>query len=554
MEVLVSTLTPRILCRSVDGKVHRTTATYPSHADTACGKLYLDCTFFWTDGSPDLPLEVQRAKRCRECFGEWVSAAEVIRVYGVEGATGLGKCGGLEWRGPQTQVQVPQPDRPPMMAVCPGSEARCLPAIPSAPVKPQWTIHLPLPEPLETLIAELSQHHLGDGDELGVLGRQAGALVEASRHARRRMEESLKSIPITFTFAEPSPTEAELAEMRRRVEAASPGPWEWWTSNSIRRLSGPDGKDGGVLHAVVHRDGVPDVEVREEDMAFIAAARRDFVRLLDEVERLRGEVRAAEKKAHPLLVSNEAGTLTLMPEGEALTPGQRAVLVAANQWFKAWFSPEVRDGRERERLAAHDAMESAVRALREAPASIVVRNGEAERVDAPVIVHPVTCEVGHLWARPEGSINLSCPDCFRLRGGIGARADLARWCRMNRWTDVGGKTWEPDFSASPSGWREVRTDERPVGTFDVVEVMGGPEARKVAEAQAAAYLESMPAPARVAREAGRAAGGSTGPTARGWTCGRCGRERPHESLQLTERGPECLDAEDCGLARLEAKR
>lgn len=52
----------------------------------------------------------------------------------------------------------------------------------------------------------------------------------------------------------------------------TPGPWEWWTSNSYRRLSGPDGKDGGVLHATVLRDGQPDVVCRDADRALIAAA------------------------------------------------------------------------------------------------------------------------------------------------------------------------------------------------------------------------------------------------------------------------------------------
>ena len=38
---------------------------------------------------------------------------------------------------------------------------------------------------------------------------------------------------------------------------ATPGPYEQWTSNSIWRLTGADGKDGGVLSAVSAKDGVP---------------------------------------------------------------------------------------------------------------------------------------------------------------------------------------------------------------------------------------------------------------------------------------------------------
>jgi len=54
----------------------------------------------------------------------------------------------------------------------------------------------------------------------------------------------------------------------------TPGPWEWWTSNSFLRLSSEaDGKDGGVICPTVSRsDGHPDLIVKREDMALIAAA------------------------------------------------------------------------------------------------------------------------------------------------------------------------------------------------------------------------------------------------------------------------------------------
>jgi hypothetical protein len=60
---------------------------------------------------------------------EWAPALAVVRRYGVEGATELGKRGLLEWRGPSVEVQV----APEYIVLCPGSEARCLPAVPSAP-------------------------------------------------------------------------------------------------------------------------------------------------------------------------------------------------------------------------------------------------------------------------------------------------------------------------------------------------------------------------------------------------------------------------------------
>ena len=54
----------------------------------------------------------------------------------------------------------------------------------------------------------------------------------------------------------------------------TPGPWKWWTSNSFLRLSSEvDGKDGGVICPTVSRsDGHPDLIVKREDMALIAAA------------------------------------------------------------------------------------------------------------------------------------------------------------------------------------------------------------------------------------------------------------------------------------------
>lgn len=54
----------------------------------------------------------------------------------------------------------------------------------------------------------------------------------------------------------------------------TPGPWEWWTSNSWRRLrSNPaNGRDVGVIVPFVAPDGHPDLEVSAADMRLIAAA------------------------------------------------------------------------------------------------------------------------------------------------------------------------------------------------------------------------------------------------------------------------------------------
>lgn len=78
----------------------------------------------------------------------------------------------------------------------------------------------------------------------------------------------------------------KLSELKAAALAATPGPWEWFTSNSMARLSStPSGKDGDVLSAFRAFDGVPCVSVSQRDMAFIAAANPAVViALLAELE------------------------------------------------------------------------------------------------------------------------------------------------------------------------------------------------------------------------------------------------------------------------------
>src|SRR5678816_275963 len=87
-----------------------------------------------------------------------------------------------------------------------------------------------------------------------------------------------------------------LEPIIERLKRASPGPWEWWTSNSFRRLSGPDGHDGGIACAVIAHDGVPDISIREGDMDLIAHARMDLLNLVREVKDLRAELRKRRAK------------------------------------------------------------------------------------------------------------------------------------------------------------------------------------------------------------------------------------------------------------------
>jgi hypothetical protein len=54
--------------------------------------------------------------------------------------------------------------------------------------------------------------------------------------------------------------------------ARPPGPWEWWTSNSWRRLTHE--REGDVLCPIVCRDGHPDINISEAMMEWIVAMER----------------------------------------------------------------------------------------------------------------------------------------------------------------------------------------------------------------------------------------------------------------------------------------
>lgn len=59
----------------------------------------------------------------------------------------------------------------------------------------------------------------------------------------------------------------ELQELAICSAELPDGPWECWTSNSFRRITGPDGRDGGVLSGIKQRsDGHPDLSMRESEV------------------------------------------------------------------------------------------------------------------------------------------------------------------------------------------------------------------------------------------------------------------------------------------------
>ncbi|EIZ9234941.1 hypothetical protein SNN61_002551 [Cronobacter sakazakii] len=77
----------------------------------------------------------------------------------------------------------------------------------------------------------------------------------------------------------------------------TPGPWEWWTSNSFLRLSSQaTGKDGGVIDSYAMSDGHTSLSVSKADMALIAAA-PDLLEALNSIMELqtRGYVVLGDK-------------------------------------------------------------------------------------------------------------------------------------------------------------------------------------------------------------------------------------------------------------------
>lgn len=74
----------------------------------------------------------------------------------------------------------------------------------------------------------------------------------------------------------------EVADMRKHT----PGPWEWWTSNSWRRLRSICDGRGNIkdvlIPMVALADGHPDLAVSESDMALIASA-PDLLAALEEL-------------------------------------------------------------------------------------------------------------------------------------------------------------------------------------------------------------------------------------------------------------------------------
>jgi len=135
-----------------------------------------------------------------------------------------------------------------------------------------------------------------------------------------------------------SPELPDLDQLEALARAATPGPWSWWASNSTLRLTGADGRDGGVLYGYVH-SGDGDINCAPKDQAFIAAANPAAVLALIALARRAQHAETGAQAALPPLPTPARYDHVLAGKtgiGSAYTPHQmqeyaRATLAAQSQ-------------------------------------------------------------------------------------------------------------------------------------------------------------------------------------------------------------------------------
>lgn len=119
-------------------------------------------------------------------------------------------------------------------------------------------------------------------------------------------------------------TETDLAEIERRANAATPGPWAVWDGCSWRRI-GSEATQKTVIEPIRHhRDSQPDLESesgqRDENLEFAAHSRTDVPALLATIRELQAESDDAHKLLEAmteacefLRVKLEGGRMTWQP-------------------------------------------------------------------------------------------------------------------------------------------------------------------------------------------------------------------------------------------------
>jgi hypothetical protein len=112
----------------------------------------------------------------------------------------------------------------------------------------------------------------------------------------------------------------DLEEMERDEALLPPAPWELWTSSSFRRITGPDGKIGGVLHAYNQRgDGHPDLSMPEDQLFALVRLRNALPALLARIRELEEGVKAVlarDAEWAPSGQPNDCNCINLSRAGE----------------------------------------------------------------------------------------------------------------------------------------------------------------------------------------------------------------------------------------------
>jgi len=123
------------------------------------------------------------------------------------------------------------------------------------------------------------------------------------------------------------------AEERKLVAEAlamlPAGPWTVASSNSFRRINGPDGKDGGVLHAYAQRsDGHPDLSMSELVLWALCRVVNATPGLLTALEEAEGRAKANEHDAQVWMAHAEKAEQMAAAKDEALRNARYSLVQA----------------------------------------------------------------------------------------------------------------------------------------------------------------------------------------------------------------------------------
>ncbi|HAT4981733.1 TPA: ead/Ea22-like family protein [Serratia marcescens] len=175
----------------------------------------------------------------------------------------------------------------------------------------------------------------------------------------------------------------KLSELKAAALAATPGPWEWFTSNSMARLSSiPSGKDGDVLSAFRASDGVPCVSVSQHDMTFIATANPAVIlALLAELETERASREQWQRNCQRTEERAERLDAMLTESVQALKAAEQRIAELEGQ-LQSGFTPEA--------LAQEERAENAEQRVAELEAKLAtpVRLPERYSIDCGVCADP----------------------------------------------------------------------------------------------------------------------------------------------------------------------